>query len=74
MSSETATVSNSVAIPPRTYFDLGGRYRFKLGGKAAVIRLQVENLLDIQGFELFGAGAYKPILGRAGQAYLTIDL
>jgi len=26
------------------------------------------------GFELYGAGAYKPILGRAGQAYLTIDL
>ena len=74
ISSQTATVSNSVAIPPRTYFDLGGRYRFKLAGKAAVLRLQVENLLDIQGFELYGAGAYRPILGRAGQAYLTIDL
>lgn len=74
VSSETATVSNSVSIPPRTYLDVGGRYRFKLGGKAAVLRLQVENLLDIQGLELYGAGAYRPILGRAGQAYLTIDL
>jgi len=74
VSSQTATVSNSVSIPPRTYLDVGGRYRFKLGGKAAVLRLLVENLLDIQGFELYGAGAYRPILGRAGQAYLTIDL
>lgn len=74
VSSQTGTVSNSVAIPPRTYLDLGGRYRFMLGGKAAVLRLLVENLLDIQGFELYGAGAYKPVLGRAGQAYLTIDL
>lgn len=74
VSSQTSTVSNTVAIPPRTYLDVGGRYRFRLGGKAAVLRLQVENLLDIQGFELYGAGAYRPVLGRAGQAYLTIDL
>lgn len=74
VSSQTAAVSNSVAIPPRTYLDLGGRYRFKLGGKAAVLRLQIENALDIQGFELYGAGAYKPILGRAAQANLTVDL
>lgn len=74
VSSQTATVSNNVAIPPRTYLDLGARYRFKLGSNAAVIRVQIENLLDIQGFELYGAGAYRPILGRAGQAYLTIDL
>lgn len=71
---QTATVSNGVAIPPRTYLDIGGRYRFKLGGKAAMLRLQIENLLDIQGFELFGASAYRPIFGRAGQAYLTVDL
>jgi iron complex outermembrane recepter protein len=73
-SSETATVSNSVAIPPQTFVDLGGRYAFKLGGKAATLRIQVQNLLDIQGFELYGAGAYRPILGRAGVAYLTVDL
>lgn len=74
VSSQTATVSNSVAIPPRSYVDLGARYRFKVGGKAAVLRVQIENLLDIQGFELYGAGAYRPIFGRAGQAYLTTDL
>ena len=70
---QIATVSNAVAIPPRSYVDAGGRYTFKLGGRAATLRVQLLNLLDIQGFELFGAGAYRPIWGRAGNAYLTVD-
>lgn len=74
VSSQTATVSNRVAIPARTYIDLGGRYRFNLARKSATLRLQVENLLDFQGYELFGAGAYRPIWGRAAIAYLTVDL
>jgi iron complex outermembrane recepter protein len=72
-SSETATVSNSVAIPARTILDLGGRYRFKLAGNNALLRLQVSNLFDVQGYDLRGAGAYGPIPGRLAQAYVTID-
>uniref|UniRef100_UPI00286E9039 TonB-dependent receptor domain-containing protein n=1 Tax=Sandarakinorhabdus sp. TaxID=1916663 RepID=UPI00286E9039 len=74
ISSQTATVSNLVAIPAQTFVDIGGRYRFKLAGASATLRVQVENLLDQQGFELFGAGAYRPVWGRAANAYLTIDL
>ncbi|WP_164156068.1 TonB-dependent receptor domain-containing protein [Sandarakinorhabdus rubra] len=74
ISSQTATVSNRVAIPALTFVDLGGRYRFRLAGAAATLRVQVENLLDQQGYELFGAGAYRPVWGRAGRAYLTVDL
>jgi len=73
-SSQVATVSNLVAIPARTLVDIGGRYRFKLAGKAAVLRVQIENIGDVQGFELFGAGAYRPVWGRAAIAYLTVDL
>ncbi|OYW13777.1 MAG: hypothetical protein B7Z50_06205 [Sphingomonadales bacterium 12-62-5] len=72
-SSETATVSNSVAIPARTIVDLGGRYRFKLAGNNALLRVQVTNLFDIEGYDLRGAGAYGPIPGRLAQAYVTID-
>ncbi|WP_164156067.1 TonB-dependent receptor domain-containing protein [Sandarakinorhabdus rubra] len=72
-SSETATVSNRVAIPARTIVDLGGRYRFKLAGNNALLRLQVTNLFDEQGYDLRGAGAYGPIPGRLVQAYVTLD-
>ncbi len=73
-SSQVATVSNQVAIPARTLVDIGGRYRFTLAGKSALLRVQVENIGDVQGFELFGAGAYRPVWGRAGLVYMTIDL
>ncbi len=72
-SSEIATVSNSVAIPARTIVDLGGRYRFKLGDSNALLRVQVANLFDMEGYDLRGAGAYGPIPGRLTQAYLTVD-
>ena len=72
-SSKTATVSNRASIPALTFVDIGGRYRFKLAGSAATLRVQVENLLDSQGYELFGAGAYRPVWGRAANAYITID-
>ncbi|MFZ4380913.1 MAG: TonB-dependent receptor domain-containing protein [Sandarakinorhabdus sp.] len=71
--SETATVSNSVAIPARTIVDLGGRYRFRLAGNNALLRVQISNLFDVEGHDLRGAGAYGPIPGRLAQAYVTID-
>ena len=73
-SSETATVSNRVAVPARTNVDLGGRYRFRLADNNALLRLQITNLFDVQGYDLRGAGAYGPIPGRLVQAYVTIDL
>ncbi|MBX9663313.1 TonB-dependent receptor [Novosphingobium sp.] len=72
-SAETATVSNLTAIPPRTMIDLGGRYQFALAGKAATLRLQIENLTDLQGFRLEGAGAFDLIAGRRLGGYLTVD-
>lgn len=73
-SAEIATVSNRVAVPARTVVDLGGRYRFELAGNNALLRVQVTNLFDVQGYDLRGAGAYGPIPGRLLQAYVTIDL
>jgi iron complex outermembrane receptor protein len=73
-SAETASVSNLTAIPPRTLVDLGGRYQFAIAGKSATLRLQVENVTDLQGFELQGAGAYDLIAGRRFGGYLTVDL
>lgn len=72
-SAESATVSNATVIPPRTLVDLGARYSFKLAGQPATLRLQVENLTDLQGFELRGAGAFDLIAGRRLGGYLTVD-
>jgi iron complex outermembrane recepter protein len=73
-SAETATVSNLVEIPGRTQVDIGGRYRFRLADRNALLRVQIVNLFDVQGFDLRGAGAYGPIPGRLVQGYLTVDL
>ena len=72
-SSETATVNNSVAVPGRTVIDMGGRYRFRLAGKNALLRVAATNLFDIQGYDVRAAAAYGPIPGRLLQAYVTID-
>ncbi len=72
-SPEIATVNNLVSVPVRTIVDLGGRYRFKLAGNDAVLRVQATNLFDQQGFDLRSAGAYTVLPGRVTQAYLTVD-
>jgi iron complex outermembrane recepter protein len=72
-SPEIATVNNLVSVPVRTIIDVGGRYRFKLAGNDAVLRVQATNLTSQQGFELRSAGSYTVLPGRVTQAYLTVD-
>ena len=74
-SPEIATVNNLVSVPTRTLIDLGGRYRFKLAGNDAVLRIQATNVFDEKGFELRGSGAnsYTVLPGHVTQAYLTVD-
>lgn len=73
-SPETATISNLVAVPTRTLVDIGGRYRFRMAGNNALLRVQVTNLFNADGFDLRGAGAYGQLPGRLVQGYLTLDL
>lgn len=68
-----ATPDNRVGLPPRTLVDIGGRYRFRLSGRDASLRISVANLFDEYAFELRGAGAYDFIAGRLASAYLTMD-
>ena len=72
-SAETATVSNRVEIPGRTQVDIGGRYRFRLADRNALLRLQITNLFDVEGYDLRGAGAYGAIPGRLVQGSVTVD-
>lgn len=68
-----ATRTNTVSIPARTLVDLGARYRFKLSGQSAALRIQMTNVGGFYGHELLGAGAYDLIPGRVMSAYLTVD-
>lgn len=68
-----ATRDNRVSIPARTLVDLGGRYRFKLAGQGATLRVKLSNLTGKEGFQLQGAGAYDIIAGRLLTTYLAVD-
>lgn len=69
----TATVDNRVAIPARTLVALSGRYRFTLLDRPATLRVAVNNLFDVYGYDLKGAGAYDLIAGRLASAYISVD-
>ena len=69
----TATVDNRVAIPARTLVALSGRYRFTLMERPATLRVAVNNLADVYGYDLKGAGAYDVIAGRLASAYVSVD-
>lgn len=70
---QATSVDNRVALPPRSFVDVGARYAFRLAGKPAVLRAQIINAGGINGVFLEDAGVYGPLDGRVGQIYLTID-
>jgi len=45
-SSEYYNASNTLSIPSWTRIDVGARYRTRIGGKAVVLRANVENLFN----------------------------
>jgi len=73
-SSLMATVNNAVSLPSRTLVDVGGRYRFRMVGKPAMLRLSLTNLFNTYEFALRGRGAYDVTAGRVLNAYLTLDI
>lgn len=68
-----ATTLKTVYLQARELLNLGARYRFKLSGNTAILRLSVSNVFNAYGFDLRGAGAYDMIPGRRAQAYLSVD-
>lgn len=73
-SAKAAAVMNLAMIPARTLVDPGGRCQFIVAGQSATLRLQVENLTDLQRFELQGAGVYDLIVAWRFGGYMTINL
>ncbi|WP_332818741.1 TonB-dependent receptor domain-containing protein [Sphingopyxis sp.] len=69
-----ADAANHVRVPARTTVDLGARYRFKLGGLPAVLRLQATNLLGTYGWDVEGNNAFVYIPSRQILARIAMDL
>ena len=68
-----ATTDNSVYVPAKWRFDLGGHYHFKLARRDATFRLQLFNISGNTGYNVSGSGVYGQNPGRSVQGYLTID-
>lgn len=73
MSSVVATNSNAVRVPARATIDLGARYAFRLAGSPAQLRLNIANVTDVDGFDVYGSGVYDIITGRLAQLSIGLD-
>jgi iron complex outermembrane receptor protein len=72
-SKRVANAANTLFIPPRSVYSLGGRYRFDLFDKPATFRAQVATLNNVYGYSNFGEGFYYN-LPRRFQLSLTVDM
>ena len=69
-----ASVDDVAQAPEGTVVALGGRYRFKILGAPATLRVQVQNLTNVYFWNLsFNAPAFSQYQPRAFFAYLTTD-
>jgi iron complex outermembrane receptor protein len=63
-SSRVADRRNSFVIPGRHVLSLGGRYRFRLGGAPATLRVQAASITDDFTWAVFGEGFFYNIPRR----------
>ena len=69
-----ASIDDRAQAPGGTLVALGGRYRFKILGSQATLRVQVQNLTDVYFWNLsFSAPLFTQYQPRAFFAYLTAD-
>jgi iron complex outermembrane receptor protein len=74
LSRQVANTDDTVEVPGRTVFHLGGRYRFQLFGKPATLRAQLSNMFDRYGWTMISGGAYVYNAPRRFEMYVAADL
>ena len=70
---QPGTTDNLVFLPPRLNVDLGGRYGFRLAGRNASFRIQVQDVLDNHDPIAVGPGIYLPGNTHQVLGSLTVD-
>jgi iron complex outermembrane receptor protein len=69
-----ASIDDVAQAPPGTLVALGGRYRFKLLGAPATLRVQVQNLTNAYYWNLtYNSPEFSQYQPRAFFGYLTVD-
>lgn len=74
ITTQVANSANTIDVPARAVLHIGGRYRFKLFGKPATLRLQVNNVFDKYGWQALSNGVYGYNAPRRFTAYIAADL
>jgi iron complex outermembrane receptor protein len=70
---QVANSANTIEVPARAVFHIGGRYRFNLFGKPATLRLLVNNVFDKYGWQALSSGVYGYNAPRRFTAYVAAD-
>jgi iron complex outermembrane recepter protein len=74
ITSQVANSANTIEVPARAVFHIGGRYRFKMFGKPATVRMLVNNVFDKYGWQALSSGVYGYNAPRRFTVYVTADL
>lgn len=69
-----ASVSNAISLPPRTILRAGARYRFRVHGLDAQLRILMDNITNRFSWVLTSGGGFKVDVGRRVTGYVAIDL
>jgi iron complex outermembrane receptor protein len=72
-SSRIGNPSNRLSAPAREAFDLGLRYRFRVGGVQSLLRLQVANIFNAYGWQVTSNGAFQYTHSRRVLAELSFE-
>jgi iron complex outermembrane receptor protein len=71
---QTANSENTIEVPARAVFHVGGRYRFTLFGKPATLRVLLQNITDEYGWNALSSGTYVYNSPRRFMVYVAADL
>lgn len=73
LSSRPVNARNSLRVPGRSTFNLGGRYRFALASKSALARLQVSNAFNSYGWNVSSSGGMTYSDGRTFNFQVIVE-
>lgn len=68
-----ASTDNRLAVPSRTTYDLGARWRFELGSAPATLRVQLGNVTNLYGWRTNGSGVIVYNAQRRWSVVLAAD-
>ena len=74
VTSQIGNSENTIEVPARAVLHIGGRYRFKMFGKPATLRLLVNNVFDKYGWQALSSGVYGYNAPRRLSLYVAADL